>query len=201
MKKAIALVLVLIMSLTLCACGGRYKVGSTIAFGMYEQDNNSSNGAEPITWIVLDVKDGKAMLISKYALDCKAYDTISSSAGWYDTTLYGWLNGEFKDAAFTSTELSQITSDVTLLMLSQAKEYFSSNDARKCQPTAYAKAQGVTTNEAYGDYCYWWLSTVSKSSFTSGNVANHVYYDGSVDGSSTYGNELGIRPVIWVSID
>ena len=49
------------------------KVGSYINFGAYEQDNNTSNGKEDVEWLVLEVKDGKALVISKYALDCKQY--------------------------------------------------------------------------------------------------------------------------------
>ena len=42
-----------------------------ITFGTYEQDNDTSNGAEPIEWEVPDVKGGKALVISKYILDAK----------------------------------------------------------------------------------------------------------------------------------
>ena len=31
------------------------RVGSTVIFGSYEQDNNTSNGAEPIEWLVMTV--------------------------------------------------------------------------------------------------------------------------------------------------
>ena len=49
-------------------------VGNIVAFGRYEQDNDLTNGPEPIEWIVLDVVDGektKALLLSKYGLDAK----------------------------------------------------------------------------------------------------------------------------------
>lgn len=48
-------------------------VGSSIYFGQYEQDNNSGNGPEPIEWIVLDIQDDRALLISKYGLDIQPY--------------------------------------------------------------------------------------------------------------------------------
>lgn len=44
------------------------EVGDIFKFGSYEQDNDTSNGKEDIEWLVLEVKDGKALLISKYAL-------------------------------------------------------------------------------------------------------------------------------------
>ena len=50
-------------------------VGSIITFGAYEQDNNTRNGKEPIEWQVLEIKGGRALLISKYGLDAKRYNT------------------------------------------------------------------------------------------------------------------------------
>ena len=47
------------------------SIGDYVTFGMYEQDNDKSNGAEAIEWQVLDKKDGKVLLLSKYALDAK----------------------------------------------------------------------------------------------------------------------------------
>jgi len=45
------------------------KKGQYITFGAYEQDNNTLNGKGTIEWLVLEVKNGKALVISKYALD------------------------------------------------------------------------------------------------------------------------------------
>ena len=45
------------------------KIGDYVKFGSYEQDNDESNGKEPIEWRVLDSKDGRKLLISRYALD------------------------------------------------------------------------------------------------------------------------------------
>ena len=43
------------------------QVGDIIEFGSYEQDNDSSNGSEPIKWRVLEVSDGSALVVSEYA--------------------------------------------------------------------------------------------------------------------------------------
>lgn len=47
----------------------------TIIFGKYEIDGNILNGLEDIEWILLDYdeENKKALLTSKYILDCKAY--------------------------------------------------------------------------------------------------------------------------------
>ena len=74
------------------------KVGDYVNFGTYEQDNNTSNGKEEVEWLVLEVKDGKALIISKYALDCKPYNTGLTGATWETCTLRKWLNNNFINA-------------------------------------------------------------------------------------------------------
>ena len=44
-------------------------IGETVYFGHYEQDNNLSNGKEPIEWIVLDVQNGKSFLLTIVSLE------------------------------------------------------------------------------------------------------------------------------------
>ena len=53
------------------------QAGDVITFGSFEQDNNTSNGAEEIEWIVATVEDGRALLLSKYVL----YSMPFNSAG------------------------------------------------------------------------------------------------------------------------
>ena len=84
------------------------EVGDIITFGSYEQDNDLSNGSEAIEWIVLDVQDGQALIISKYGLDTVAYNEEWVDITWEDCTLRKWLNGTFLNAAFTSEEQEKI---------------------------------------------------------------------------------------------
>ena len=80
------------------------SVDDIVTFGNYEQDNDLSNGPEAIEWIVLDVQDGKALLLSKYGLDVKLYNTGWTDITWETCTLRTWLNSDFKDTAFDRTE-------------------------------------------------------------------------------------------------
>ena len=83
-------------------------------FGSYEQDNKTANGAEAIEWLVLDVQDGNALLISKYGLDAKPYNTEDTDVTWETCTLRKWLNTDtteekcFLSTAFSSTEQDAI---------------------------------------------------------------------------------------------
>ena len=84
------------------------KVGDYIKFGAYEQDSDTSNGKEEIEWLVLEVKDGKALVISKYALDCKPYNESYTEVTWETCTLRSWLNNDFINAAFSAVEKTMI---------------------------------------------------------------------------------------------
>ena len=85
------------------------KAGDIITFGTYEQDNVTENGAEPIEWIVVDVFDGKATLLSKHGLDAKPFhEDGSKGIYWEDCSLRSWLNSEFFEIAFDEKEREQI---------------------------------------------------------------------------------------------
>ena len=79
-------------------------VGETVYFGHYEQDNDLSNGKEPIEWIVLEVQDGKSLLLSKYVIDAHPYNSNSDSNIWEESSLRKWLNGSFFSTAFSDTQ-------------------------------------------------------------------------------------------------
>lgn len=80
------------------------QVGDYIEFGTYEQDNDASNGKEAIEWLVLETQDDKILILSKYGLDCKAYNVDWEDITWETCTLRKWLNEEFINEAFTESE-------------------------------------------------------------------------------------------------
>ena len=84
------------------------KAGDIITFGSYEQDNNTGNGAEPISWRVLDVEEGRLLVISEKALDSKKYNEELADVTWKTCTLRSWLNGDFYEKAFTADERAKI---------------------------------------------------------------------------------------------
>jgi hypothetical protein len=78
--------------------------GDLITFGTYPQTSSGDDNT-PIEWLVLDVQEDKALLISKYGLDCQPYDTTKScSLSWYESTLRDWLNTVFLNRAFSVEE-------------------------------------------------------------------------------------------------
>ena len=85
------------------------SIGDTVTFGSYEQDNDTSNGKEPIEWIVLKINgDGSMVLLSKYALDCKPYSDTYTDVKWETCSLRNWLNEDFYNDAFSAAEQAKI---------------------------------------------------------------------------------------------
>lgn len=194
------------------------KPGDTVLFGEYEQDNNTSNGKEDIAWLVLEVKDGKALVVSKYALDCKQYNTSNTDVTWETCTLRKWLNNDFINAAFSSYEKAMIptvtvsadknstnpgnaTQDqVFLLSITEANKYFGSDSARQCKPTDYAFANGAYVNSVNGN-CWWWLRSPGVTQYSAHSAA-YVHNSGGVyeSGSDVDIGTSAVRPAMWISI-
>ncbi len=115
-KKFLALLLAAVCMVAVVATSNpvevsakdKYKKGDYITFGSYEQDGNKKNGAEPIEWEILDVKDGKLLVISRYILDTKPYNEESGNVTWETCTLRTWLNKDFYDSAFKAGEKKKI---------------------------------------------------------------------------------------------
>ena len=197
------------------------KPGDTVLFGEYEQDKDISNGKEDISWLVLEVKDGKALVVSKYALDCKQYNTSNTDVTWETCTLRKWLNNDFINAAFSSYEKAMIptvtvsadenpdystnpgnaTQDqVFLLSITEANKYFGSDSARQCKPTDYAFANGAYFNSVNGN-CWWWLRSPGVTQYSAHSAA-YVHSSGGVyeSGSDVDIGTSAVRPAMWISI-
>lgn len=192
--------------------------GDTVLFGEYEQDNNTSNGKEDVEWLVLEVKDGKALVVSKYALDCKQYNTSNTDVTWETCTLRKWLNNDFINAAFSSYEKAMIptvtvsadknstnpgnaTQDqVFLLSITEANKYFGSDSARQCKPTDYAFANGAYVNSVNGN-CGWWLRSPGVTQYSAHSAA-YVHNSGGVyeSGCDVNIGTSAVRPAMWISI-
>ncbi len=84
------------------------KVGSIVKLGHYEQDNDLSNGKEPIEWQVLDISDDMALLISCYVLDNVRYNDEIKPSTWENCGLRKWMNDQFINAAFSDDEQKHI---------------------------------------------------------------------------------------------
>ena len=199
----------------------QYDDGTRVAvlFGHYDQDNNPSNGKEPIEWLVLEDKGDTLTLISRYGLDCKPYHNEWVDITWANCTLRSWLNGTFLNAAFTSAEQGKIQTvrvtaednpyygteagsdtydKVWLLSIREAENLFSSDAARICYPTATAVAHGCWTSSSYGGSCWWWLRSPGYNTFYAATVVSDGYVNSRSCGvNHDYG---AVRPVVCLRL-
>lgn len=206
MKKIIALILVL-TTIFLVSCtksqdtesqtevtqettfGRTTQIGDYITFGSYEQDNDASNGKEPIEWLVLSKTDSELLVISKYVLDSKPFDVEYDTSAWEKCSLRSWLNNDFFNEAFSSEEQARICEDyliaelspyadeeiydkypkldignntydkIYLLSASQVESLFDSDLSMRCAPTEYALAQGSKIEDNSRHYTSWMVRT------------------------------------------
>ncbi len=216
----------LITALCFSSCGIKkkvsvenIKVGDTVSFGDYEQNNIKSDGAEKIEWLVLAKENDKVLLISKYALDCKIFCDEDTDISWEDSYLRSWLNTTFFQNAFNDIEknniaLTEIKSDknieetikdkIFVLDNDEAEMYFKSDISRRCSPTAYAKQcgakspsdlQDVEFDEELKNNCCYWL----RSPGFHNDKVSIIDYEGTIYNRGEFADEeISVRPVLWV---
>ncbi len=198
------------------------KPGASVFFGKYEQDNKPENGEEAIEWTVLDIVDQKALLVSRYALDCQPYNDPKGDVEWVSSGIRKWLNEEFLPAAFTEKEQEAIISSsvsnsadqgnpdwdmpgegdtvdkVFLLSYAEAVKYMQTSDQRKLQGTEYARSKGARflgfTAIGIGE-TDWWTRSVGRVQ------SDGAYFDiyGNVN-TKQVSDKQGVRPAIWLDL-
>lgn len=188
------------------------EIGSCIKYGAYEQDGNKSNGKEDIEWLILEIKEGNALVISNLILDSKKYNNDFNAITWEYSSLRNWLNNDFYNAAFSENEKSLIltqsvsadinpdynidpgnsTEDkVFLLSTKEVNFYFNSDAERVSKPTTYAIDNGSRGG-------LWWLRSPGDRPEDAALVADDgdVYGGGYLAGLTGY----GVRPAMWINL-
>lgn len=198
------------------------QVGDVIKFGEYEQDNNLENGKEAIDWIVLDVKDNQAFLISKQCLEVMQF-AVQEGPGlifWEESDVYRWLNSDFLNSAF-SENLQDCIIQVPLISAgkdsnghaevgkeslnyifvldeTEYNKYKYLSMKNNAGVTAYVQAYYMDTNEYSDKYKGWWLRDV-RYSIVGESRAKYVDETGFVD--SVHCNNLHmVRPAMRIDL-
>ncbi len=197
-------------------------VGATVIFGKYDQDDNMENGAEDIEWIVLDVQDGKCLLLSKFSLDTQSYYKGLGGSTWANSHLREWLNTKFAMAAFSEQEIDRIlishvpndssqvfagrdggddTEDRIFLLSEYEADKYMGRTARQCAPTDTA----IRHRAIPSDMCYsygrgtspWWLRSPGEW-----DHIMIVKYDGTFDNfQNADSSSVAVRPAMWVRLE
>lgn len=182
------------------------SIGQTVDLGTYSEDLSTYMGTSvagrPIRWVVVDKEDGRALLVTQQCVDEMAFDTRGDATDFKSSSLYAYLNGAFRDYAFSDAERGLIDGDVTVL------GSFMVFDRAPSEDFLYATSvKGGNENEE------WWTSTVEE--YSGSSYYSDSYYDGQplvnyVDswgdiesGDDGYEQDevLGVRPAIWVKLN
>lgn len=182
------------------------SIGQTVDLGTYSEDLSTYMGTSvagrPIRWVVVDKEDGRALLVTQQCIDEMAFDSRGDATDFKSSSLYAYLNGAFRDYAFSDAERGLIDGDVTVL------GSFMVFDRAPSEDFLYATSvKGGNENEE------WWTSTVEE--YSGSSYYSDSYYDGQplvnyVDswgdiesGDDGYEQDevLGVRPAIWVKLN
>ncbi len=158
-----------------------FSVGKTVKFGLYEQNNKTSDGKEAIEWFVIEKDGDKVKLLSKYILD-KVKESEKET----------WL-ANLRNTAFDADEKTAIETVRYLEGGSYLSKLNLESKFSKGTPTRYATERGMGVNKVLGGAA-WWLSGKDYTAPTRGGYEIFDTYTNKGDHSS------GARPVIWLDI-
>ena len=196
------------------AYSGEVKVGFPVYFG-------------GILWRVLEVQDGKALIISEDVLLKGMYHSVSEPTTWEECDLRRYLNDDFCDSTFSEEEKGRIlesmvinddntergvaggndtTDKVFILDYSEVKQYF-------------AEESAWLANNSNGKASWWYLRSPA---FERGYSMDEYYFvsgicnDGRLGAICLDGNRSidktgvhyqntsldgnGIRPAMWITL-
>lgn len=198
------------------------EIGDIITFGKFEQDYDFENGAEPISWRVLDKQDGKVLIITEKALEKMPFFAIY----WKRSYIGAYLDSAFL-YDFTPEEKAMIvettvTADkhpdyigtdqgsdtinkLFLLSVEEAEKYFEDDADRVCYATPYLEHVSAKEYAIHAGSCVeadmtcdWWLRTACMNRGTA--VIANIDPSGGIN-MSTHGCRLALRPACWIQME
>lgn len=193
-------------------------IGSPYFMGKYEQDDDPENGPEDIKWRILAMDDGRALLVSEYALDMVDFNfSRDQKITWESCGLRKWLNEDFYCSAFSPEEKERIIESVIhnserpsgdtfdrifLLSYAEAGEYFPTDADRRCSATAYAGSRGADVFDSSGR-TRWWLRSGDEDPDSTERWAAIVWAYGSREFLSDINTitGIGVRPAMWIDLE
>ena len=189
---------------------GNLTVGEKIDFGGYE-------------WRVLDVRDGRALLLSEYVIESRRYHERNEAITWENSTLRRYLNNEFYNS-FTAEERRRIaetrlrnannqwygtnggndtTDRIFLLSLEEVVQYFGDSGQLRNRPgnSYYIDDQYNNARiavELNGNAHWWWLRSPGSNTYNAALVSDGGFVD--VDGFLVSSVRGGVRPALWLNL-
>ena len=89
----------------------KYQVGDIVVMGTYDYGQDGT--PEDIEWVVTDIQDGKALLVTRTVLDygCYSNKVKPYQVTWNDSIIKTWLNSDFYNGSFSESEKKSIISN------------------------------------------------------------------------------------------
>lgn len=204
----------------------RFEMGDQIRFGQFPQGKNGE--IRLVDWVVLDVMEDRAVLLSKKALIQSGYCDADKAYGnssfllWKNSSAREICNRQFFEQAFSREEKKYIVpysiesaddkacceDNVFLLAEKQVNEWMPSAESRRAEPSDYLVAhtnKSMAFIEQQGrKYAAWWLLPEEKND--SGNTEIYpkaVWHGGDIQyhGRNIYHKDFTIRPAICVRLN
>lgn len=172
--------------------------GDTFEFGFYEQDNDTSNGKEPIEWIIISKEDGVIHAMSKYVLDVHPFFEAEGKHLFVNN----WLSTTFKENAFTADELEHV-SRICVLQKDDFRDkyqnYIFPEVSLETEFTDYARS--LNPDE---DQYYWYMTRIDDYDeapvFSVDNTRPNTSGAWFLEEKTATENH-GVRPTIWLFAD
>lgn len=177
-------------------------------------------GQPIMPWQVLENKNGRLLVISKFVVDCLPYDGYYKFITWATSSIRKKLNNEYMPNVLTEQEIAKIVpvyincdddslsfeqaGEITadkffLLSVKEARRYFRNDRERQAPVVKYATRSMLWT--VFDKWAHWWLRT-------QGDIIDDKYYvrDGfimsmnsTVQGS--YFEHFGVRPAMYINME
>lgn len=180
----------------------------TVTFGRYKLGDNDDYS--DIEWLVLEKKNGKALLLSKYILDVGSHIDEELNISWNESKISKFLNEVFLNSAFSfANQLNILSNDdgdrIFLLSKDECKKYFGkaiiSKEKEEKGLEVNKRLRSVMAKRVENDIeteykNIFWLRTKGFDELSFMIVDKYGFID--EHGYASYMN-LGIRPAIYVT--
>lgn len=127
-----------------------------IYFGNYWQNDTNGDGVadqndekEPIKWRVLSVDGNDAFLLADQNLDSQPYNEIGKDVTWETCTLRKWLNSDFLNNAFDSSEQAAI---MDTIVVNEDNPFYGTEGGNDTVDKVYLLSIAEASNTTYGFY-------------------------------------------------
>jgi len=194
-----------------------HAVGEIVHFGKWD-------------WRVLDIQDGKALLITNHIIDQRPYNDYQWIEGtditWETCTLRAYLNGEFL-GNFTAEERAKIfatenvnldnqwygstggrntTDKVFLLSIGEVVKYFGDSGQLKSKNQDKCWIDDQYNDERTAKFNNvefgWWLRSPGYGYGNAAHIGSGVYPVGSIVLiGGMFTVNFGVRPALWLKLD